>query len=544
MRARKLLVTPLVAAALFAGCRPGVMAMDQVKQHTVFEARAFAEGDYANPLFDISVRAVFLSPNGEEVSVPAFWDGESVWCVRFAPHELGPWRWHFESEPADAGLKEAMGEFECVAYDGDNPVLRGGHLRLSGNHRYLVDSTGKPFFWMGDTAWNGVMRATEEDWAEYLRARRDQGFTVIQFVCTHWRGLTHDPKGEQAYTGTNPLRINPAFFQRLDRKVAMINEYGLVGAGVLLWAVMPNDPGNELSEKDAIALARYIVARWEAHAMVWFLGGDSNYTGDRAERWRHIGRGVFEGLQDQVVTLHPCGRSWPLGDFKDERWYDFVGYQSSHGAGEDTLKWLAEGPPAQDWRKDPPRPFINLEPNYEAHPAYGHKHTFNDFDVRRALYWSLLNAPTAGVSYGHNYIWTWNYKPAVPEGHPDIGVVPTWREGLHAPAAEQVRYLRKFFDGIEWWRLVPAPDLLAAQPGEQDVRHFVMASASKERDLVVVYTPGGPVKLKADALKRPAQAQWYDPRTGKTAPAADLAEGTVELTPPGEGDWLLLITSK
>ncbi len=39
-----------------------------------------------------------------------------------------------------------------------------------------------------------------------------------------------------------------------------------------------------------------------------------------------------------------------------------------------------------------------------------------------------------------------------------------------------------------------------------------------------------------------AQAWWYDPRTGETS-AADTfpTSGTWELTPPAEGDWVLVL---
>ena len=34
--------------------------------------------------------------------------------------------------------------------------------------RYLVHSNGTPFFWLGDTNWYGLWRATAADWTSYL----------------------------------------------------------------------------------------------------------------------------------------------------------------------------------------------------------------------------------------------------------------------------------------------------------------------------------------------------------------------------------------
>src|SRR5689334_17382473 len=55
-------------------------------------------------------------------------------------------------------------------------------LRVSDNRRFLVTADGKPFFWLGDTAWELFHRATREDAERYLQTRSQQRFTVIQAV--------------------------------------------------------------------------------------------------------------------------------------------------------------------------------------------------------------------------------------------------------------------------------------------------------------------------------------------------------------------------
>ena len=55
-------------------------------------------------------------------------------------------------------------------------------LKVSDNHRFLVYEDGKPFFWLGDTAWELFHRLNREDAARYLEDRAKKGFTVIQGV--------------------------------------------------------------------------------------------------------------------------------------------------------------------------------------------------------------------------------------------------------------------------------------------------------------------------------------------------------------------------
>jgi hypothetical protein len=191
-------------------------------------------------------------------------------------------------------LHGQTGSFRCVPYEGDNPLYRHGALRLSSDRRFFVHADGTPFFWLADTAWNGVLKAKPDDWERYLQIRRQQGFTVIQFVSTHWRAFPQDAFGETGFTrARTAFASTPIFFQRLDGKVAAINRHGLIAAPVLLWALRPPSPAAVLSDDDLIRLARYLVARWGAYQVVWILGGDGDYRGEKAERWKRIGRAVF-----------------------------------------------------------------------------------------------------------------------------------------------------------------------------------------------------------------------------------------------------------
>lgn len=57
-------------------------------------------------------------------------------------------------------------------------------LSISDNKRYLIKD-GKPFFWLGDTAWLIFANITEEEAYIYLKNRADKGFTVIQAVLVY-----------------------------------------------------------------------------------------------------------------------------------------------------------------------------------------------------------------------------------------------------------------------------------------------------------------------------------------------------------------------
>lgn len=507
-----------------------------IHEFGVIEFTLESKGRYDNFDLDCQVIAVFIGPSGQEVTIKAFWDGGDVWKIRFSPDQAGTWTWQTESFPADdAGLNNQNGSFECLPYKGDNQLYLHGSLKLSADKRRLEHIDGTSFFWLADTAWNGVIRGDDDNWRRYLETRVKQRFTAIQYVTPHWRGDELDEEGEAACSEISPIVINPAFFQRIDRRIAMINESGLIAAPVVLWSLLETDLGYKLSEDDAIRLASYIVARYDAYQVVWLLGGDGDYQKMGIERWKRIGRAVFSAGHDRLVTLHACGKTWIGEDFRSEDWYDIISYQSGHGDSEEDLQWLTNGPPATDWCNQPPLPVINMEPNYETACGYSDGTLFTDYHVRRAAYWSLLISQTAGVTYGHDAIWNWNFETGPSEGHGNWhnGAVPPWDTGLESEGIRSMTIMRGIFDRIDWRTLMPDASLLKEQPGDINAESFVAVARAGD-DRIVIYSPcGGTVKLN---IKINGNIQLIDPRTGQWTSFTTCTEDIIKF--PDMHDWL------
>jgi hypothetical protein len=529
----------LVVLVGLAWCAPAKSA-EQVPLWGRWE-RAFTAAKGAAERTELLVE--LTSPSGKAHSAPGFWDGGLTWRVRFRPTEKGTWKWRSRSRPAVAGLDAQSGSFACRPSPGaDNPFLRHGPLRVAKARTYLEHADGTPFFWLGDTVWTGPARSTKADWADYLRDRAAKRFSAVQFhtLCP-WRTAATDRRGQVAFTGKKDVRINPAYFQRLDRKLDAINAHGLLAVPVLLWANKKTDPGNYLPEEDLVRLARYQVARYAAHHVVWVLAGDNPYRGADSARWKRVGRAVFGDSPHAPVTTHPTGMNWPWEGWRAETWLDVLGYQSGHGDDRDTLRWLHSGPPHRNWGNKPVRPVVNLEPPYEDHLAYHSRKPHPALHVRRAVYWSLLSAPPAGVTYGAHGLWSWQTEPGkTPPDHPYTGKAKTWRRAKDLPGAEDMKHLAELFATLEWWRLRPAGDRLADQPGAKDPAKFVAAARTPEGDLALAYLPaGGKVTLRPRAPGRGLTAEWFDPRTGKRSPAKP-AEGATYEAPDGH-DWLLVL---
>jgi hypothetical protein len=524
-----------------------------------FEAKFESSTNYSNPLQEICLTVKFTSPSGKEQIVDGFWDGGLTWRVRFMPNEEGQWLYStICSDKANSGLNSKIGEFEVSEQEGETVFEKHGPIQLSSNRRYLVHEDSTPFFWMGDTVWCGPMMSTDEEWSQFLKIRKEQGFNTILWVTTQWIASPKgDRDGDLAFEGHEKIRINPVMFQKLDKKLDAMNAGGMLGVPVLAWAaewgtdeVMSINPGLTLPEDQVILLERYMVARWGANFTAWILNGDGYYVGRTADRWKRIGRAVFGRRPHSPVMMHTNGTNLGcnlfLNEFQEEEWLDIIGYQSGHGGFEKDWNWFVFGPPATDWVKQPFRPFINLEPCYENHRNFskGLNIRFDSEDIRFALYTSLLISPTAGVTYGGHGVWGWDDGVHAPLAHDLTGVPLAWKEALHMPVANQIRYLLEIFNEVEWWKLKPAQLVIGDIPWNRDSRHVPTAVQTEDRSLILVYSPDGKnnIELMADKVGKRSKMIWFDPRTGDKF-EADLKpnEQKYIFDKPSDLDWVLLL---
>ncbi|QDT13986.1 apiosidase-like domain-containing protein [Alienimonas californiensis] len=528
-------LTPLLFVAASLAAAPPI-----VERGAVFEVAQSVSPVPEDPLRRVSAQVAFTGPDGRTANVDLFWDGGEVWKARFAPDAVGEWSYLVQADGLN--VPDGPRAFVCVPSDRPGPPRVGDGTRHFTRARPRGEGAGEPapWFYLADTAWNGVLKSQPEDWDRFLEMRKAQGFTAIQFVGTQWRGANEGlPVKPFTLTDGKVTGVNHDLLRAMDAKVAAIAARGMAPAPVLLWAIGQGDPGVSWSPADAVLAARYLKARWGAYGCVWLLGGDGKYPD--ADRWKTIGRGVFPGGESDgsgvgrgPVTLHMAGRNWIFEPYAEEPWFDFVGYQSGHGASDDDLKWLTHRRSAAEWR-DLEMPLINLEPNYEAIPAYKTGVPHDAGAVRRAAWWSVLIAPPAGVSYGHNAGWVWNAQAGPVEGHGKLRAGP-WSDALNAEGAEDMGVLRRFLDAGPWTELRPAPGLIAKQG--DDPAAFVAAAQTPDGKWSVIYTPtGGPVTLSAAAVAAVGPWLRIDPRTGERTPL--LMDESGVLTTPSGHDWVI-----
>lgn len=74
---------------------------------------------FDNPFLDVEIWAEFTGPSGRVIRREAYWDGERIYRVSFAPTELGAWSYVIEA-PEQTGLNGRTGNVEAVPYEGSS----------------------------------------------------------------------------------------------------------------------------------------------------------------------------------------------------------------------------------------------------------------------------------------------------------------------------------------------------------------------------------------------------------------------------------------
>jgi len=432
-------------------------------------------------------------------------------------------------------------------------------LKVSENKRFLVRGDGKPFFYLGDTAWELFHRANREDAQNYLQDRATKRFTVIQMVAlAEFDGL-NDPNtyGHRPLIDNDPTRPDIKdgpqndYWDHVDYIVQQANARGLYVGFLPTWGDKWNKKwgvGPEIfNAQNAEIYGEWLGKRYKDAGLIWILGGDRPIENEtQKEVIRAMARGLKKGDGGaHLMTLHPSGGSGSANWFHDDAWLDFNMRQNGHspeytGRYDKTL---------EDYNRTPVKPVIDAEPIYEGHPVsfkakeLGHSIAS---DVRRPLYWDLFSG-ACGHTYGHHSVWQMWTEERKPINNP---LVP-WTEAIQQPGAMQMQYGRALMESRPYLTRVPDDSLIVTDRVSTSVpgagRYRFVATRDTAGTYAMVYAPvGRAFKVHMDVIKgAQVKVWWFNPRDGKATVLGTFEnKGEREFTPPDKGemiDWVLVL---
>ena len=482
------------------------------------------------------ISAEFTGPHGQIIRREAFWDGGDTFKIRFAPTELGEWKYQI------AGLASGTenGTIDCIPYSGPYAIYQHGFLRVADHKQHLCYADGTPFFWLGDTHWQF---ATEERWDEsnnpryesqfrgVVDKRLSQGFSVYQcnlYFIRDGGPFEHAEVPFLEKDGSFEANLH-LFRDNLDLKIGYLADQGMVTAAGLTWHDQILKPGGIEYYRMA---ARYVYARYGSYPWVWTLAGEvGGYYGMDTRKilvdaWNVVAHDIVN-MDDyhHLRTVHYTNER-PFADYyQDEDWLDFTLNQSGHGDYPIDYRAITA------YRKKyPNRPFVEGESMYEnilTLEPNGRRRATAEM-VRRVAYITLQSGG-CGYTYGAQGLWfmQWDEQKELPKGGLHFGSYDPWYVGLDYPSADDMGRMRRFYEEIGWAQLRPLPEeefgvsgsgslVVSLRSEDMKLLYTPFVTADQERNTVVSYfaaTNVYPLVIQLPEGKN-YRVRWFHPENG------------------------------
>jgi hypothetical protein len=554
------------------------------------------EKTYENPYKDVELWVDLKGPNFSR-RCHGFWDGGANFRVRVLPTAPGTWTWVSGSIPPDPGLSGVKGSFAAAEWTDaekeENPCRRG-MIRPSANKHCFEYADGAPFFLLGDTWWSASTfryrwRDGEEEhpmgpsagFKDFVRFRRQQGFNCIAIIAAfpNWanddkpallktadgtvlrdawkqagtqsaKDMT-DEDGHRAFLFPGQVpgheadfpdvdRINPSYFQSLDRKLDHLNAQGFVP----FLEVARRDVGQAWRRyykfpESYTRYVQYVWSRYQADICLFspiHLDWEGNSMA--VDDWNTAANLVIEKYGPPPFgTLAGCnspGSSLRVFDPAGKsKWITF--HQTGNRRTHDCYVLLTE-----IFKASPPLPAINGEPYYDGMEGADEGTELAALYCRSAMYGSVLSGGLGGHIYGAGGwgggLWGGNVEDAA-NNH-------IW-DAMKWPSADQMRHLRTFVlsEGRKYQDLAPSVELVSpSRSGEaRSLLGWAYCAHTADGRLFLLYFEKGcPRATLSGAVQGGMyQATWFNPRTGEwveSKPGQYSADGVGKIVLPGFPD--------
>jgi len=429
-------------------------------------------------------------------------------------------------------------------------------LKVSSNKRHLITADDKPFFWLGDTGWELFHKLNKEDATFYFKKRSEQGFNVIQAVALAELDGLHSPNayGNLPFMNDDLTKPNEQYFQYIDSLIDIAASYHLYIAMLPTWGdkVFKDSWGKGpeiFNPSNAYNYGKWIGNRYKNKTnIIWIIGGDRDTRENSKDVtiWRNMAKGVIDGVgnaDNALLTFHPQPKATGSSSkwFHSDGWLDLNMLQTGHC--RDTEVWETV---KNDIDLKPAKPVLNGESIYEEMPVCFNAKELgyaNAYDIRKAAYLSVF-AGACGHTYGCGPVIFFGDK-----GTNFFANLHGWRESLDFTGANEMKFLKVLIESRPILDRIPDQTMLVNEGGCGSER----IQATRGKDFAFIYSAYGrpiiikPAKISGTRLN----ANWYDPRTGKSKFIGSFANNKpLSFIPPlplaspvpsQREDWILIL---
>ncbi len=503
----------LVASAAIKEVEQNTWRTHEISKHEVLDIVLEAKGDIAQP-FEQEVNAIFTSPSGNKQVVPAFFDGDGEWVVRFSASEVGKWSYEVESELKSLNQKRGKVEVLESIYN----QRKGEVVIPQDNPRKFAWESGENYFLMAfECDFLFALDYNDEEAPRrnhFLDKVAENGFNhIVMNVYANDVVWKKDKKLEQdkqyefgglheiyPFFGNNDFpdfsSLNVEFFQNLDRTIEALNDRNIVShLMIYVWNKNVNWP--EMNTLEDNRYFDYVVKRYQAFTnVVWDISKEALYYGraddayilERIERLRKL------DSYERLMTVHDAGFCYRHLDA-----VDFVSNQNWKLGIYDLMN--------DSYQKHKNHPTFNIE-----HGGY----EMSDYEVFCGNYINAeiclrRNYECAFAGAYSTYYWqgcSWNV------------LVYDWdtQSGNHyRPKFEYFKYMTEFFNRYPYQEFSPKPAY----------NNSGYCMGNEAEDTYLFYFPKESYKCAAHNLMSRAKRisyRWFNTVTGEYTETQEVPE--------------------
>jgi hypothetical protein len=417
--------------------------------------------------------------------------------------------------------------------------------RPAAAQRFLVTSSGAPFFLLGDTAWSLAVSASQSDVTQYLDNRKAKGFNAFSFnaIESTFAGGNGNRApsnwyNQAPFTNANDFTtVREAYWTNVDFIVQQ------AAARNMLCLIFPSYEGygqgnqgwyQQMASQGAAKLRSY--GAWLANRylvydnILWVMGGDNDAVDKTLTK--AIINGIRSVTTKWLFAWHGARNTQALVFWAgDLAWLDLnTIYDSQNNAAANA---------GAAYGNATIKPFSRIEDTYE-NPIAG---SISPSFIRWLAWDSVLQGGT-GAIYGDVALWRFN-GPGV------VADTTAWVTAMERPAGSSMKYLRQLCESKSWTNLVP--DYATRTWMTTGWTGYNLATRANDASFGIGYLNNARQSVTFDLSKLTGPnvlVRWYDPTNGAfVVDGTYVATGSHSFarhTPNAEGssDWALLFESK
>lgn len=384
-------------------------------------------------------------------------------------------------------------------------------LRVGASGHYFETEDGKPFFWLGDSAFFLAKgsAATKNLIEAYFRDRKAKGFTIIRL------DAIHDDNEPNSY-GDRPLveetgrpALTPGsdfgdaaewdYWDNLDWIIDAAARHGLYLELQAFFVGHRGEGYNWLKISNAFRLGEFLGDRYKTHPhIVWNLGGDKDPQNETEIKiWREVARGLAVAYNDggapdyakYLAGYHPLGSSSSSKWFHDEVWLDYNCFQTNNVKNVG----LTHSMTLSDYRRETPKPVVLEEGWYEDNPNKG---LAEPISLRREAYQTYLGG--GHYNFGNARVKAFDNSSAT---------------YLNSTGAKEVAIAARILRSVEWWKLTPDQSLIVNEDGQTGHTTSPAAITNDRRRIVLYFATNDSIEIDMNRLREggAVKASWVRP---------------------------------